>query len=46
MFSGIIENKGIVKEFKKVKDYILIIDTDIKYEDIKKEAPFAAMEFV
>ncbi len=36
MFSGIIENKGIVKEFKKVKDYILIIDTDIKYEDIKK----------
>ena len=36
MFSGIIENKGIVKEFKKVKDYKLIIDTDIKYKDIKK----------
>lgn len=36
MFSGIIENKGMVKEFKKVKDYKLIIDTDIKYKDIKK----------
>ena len=36
MFSGIIENKGIVKEFKKLKDYRLEIDTDLKFADIKK----------
>ena len=36
MFSGIIENTGIVKEFKKYKDYRLILDTDLKFKDIKK----------
>ena len=36
MFSGIIENKGIVKEFKKNKDYRLVLDTDLKFKDIKK----------
>ena len=36
MFSGIIENKGIVKEFKKLKDYRLVLDTDLKFKDIKK----------
>ena len=36
MFSGIIENKGVVKEFKKINDYRLVIDTDLKYKDIKK----------
>ena len=36
MFSGIIENKGIVKEFKKIADYRLVVDTDLKYTDIKK----------
>ena len=36
MFSGIIENKGIVKEFKKFKDYRLVLDTDINFKDIKK----------
>ena len=36
MFTGIIENKGVVKEFKKIKDYRLILDTDIKFKDIKK----------
>ena len=36
MFSGIIENKGIVKKFKKIKDYQLIIDTDLKFKEIKK----------
>ena len=36
MFSGIIENKGIVKEFKKLKDYLLVINTDLKFKDIKK----------
>ena len=36
MFSGIIENKGIVKEFKKLKDYLLVIHTDLKFKDIKK----------
>ena len=35
MFSGIIENKGIVKEFKRLKDYQLILDTDLNYKDIK-----------
>ena len=36
MFSGIIENKGIVKEFKKLKDYRLVLDTDLNFKDIKK----------
>ena len=36
MFSGIIENTGIVKEFKKYRDYRLIVDTDLKFKDIKK----------
>ena len=36
MFSGIIENKGTVKEFKKCKDYILVLDTDLNFNDIKK----------
>ncbi len=36
MFSGIIENKGIVKEFKKIRDYKLILDTDLKFNEIKK----------
>ncbi len=36
MFSGIIENTGIVKVFKKYKDYRLILDTDLKFKDIKK----------
>ena len=36
MFSGIIENKGIVREFKKLKDYKLVLDTDLNFKDIKK----------
>jgi riboflavin synthase len=36
MFSGIIENKGIVREFTKLKDYRLVLDTDLKFKDIKK----------
>ena len=36
MFSGIIENKGNVKEFKKIKDYRLILKTNLKFKDIKK----------
>ena len=36
MFSGIVENKGIVKEFKKIKDYHLVLDTDLNFKDIKK----------
>ena len=36
MFSGIIENKGIVVKFEKIKDYRLVLDTDLKYADIKK----------
>jgi riboflavin synthase len=36
MFSGIIENKGVVKEFKKLKDYRLILDTDLNFKNIKK----------
>ena len=36
MFSGIIENKGTVKEFKKLKDYKLVLDTDLNFKDIKK----------
>ena len=36
MFSGIIENEGTVKEFKKRKDYKLVIDTDLNFKDIKK----------
>ena len=36
MFSGIIENKGFVLKFEKKKDYRLVLDTDLKYTDIKK----------
>ena len=36
MFSGIIETKGIVSEFTKFKDYRLVLDTDLKFRDIKK----------
>ena len=36
MFSGIIENKGIVKEFNKFKDYRLVLDTNLKFTEIKK----------
>ena len=35
MFSGIIENKGVVKEFKKLKDYRLVLNTDVNFKDIK-----------
>ena len=36
MFSGIIENKGFVLKFEKQKDYRLVLDTNLKYKDIKK----------
>ena len=36
MFSGIIENIGTVKEYKKIKDYRLILDTDLNFRDVKK----------
>ena len=36
MFSGIIENKGFVFKFEKQKDYRLVLDTNLKYKDIKK----------
>ena len=36
MFSGIIENKGFVLKFEKQKDFRLVLDTDLKYKDIKK----------
>ena len=36
MFSGIIENTGIVCEFTKRKDYRLVLDTDLNFKDIKK----------
>ena len=36
MFSGIIENKGKVKKFQKLDDYRLVLETDIKYTEIKK----------
>tara|TARA_B100000965_G_scaffold404282_1_gene434580 strand:+ start:286 stop:879 length:594 start_codon:yes stop_codon:yes gene_type:complete len=36
MFSGIIENFGKVKEFKKKGDYLLKLSTDFKAKDIKK----------
>ena len=36
MFSGIIENKGIVKAFKKTKEYRLVLDTDLRFKEIKK----------
>ena len=36
MFSGIIENRGFVVKFEKKKDYRLVLDTDLKYTDIKK----------
>ena len=36
MFSGIIENFGTVKEFKKRGDYLLKLTTNFKIKDIKK----------
>ena len=36
MFSGIIENKGFVSKFEKQKDFRLVLDTNLKYKDIKK----------
>ena len=36
MFSGIIENFGTVKEFKKYKDYRLVIESNLKFKDVKK----------
>ena len=36
MFSGIIENKGFVLKFEKQKDFRLVLDTNLKYNDIKK----------
>ena len=36
MFSGIIENKGFVVKFEKQKDFRLVLDTNLKYKDIKK----------
>ena len=36
MFSGIIENKGFVFKFEKQKDFRLVLDTNLKYNDIKK----------
>ena len=36
MFSGIIENIGTVKEYKKLKDYLLVLDTDLNFKDVKK----------
>ena len=36
MFSGIIENKGFVFKFEKKKDFRLVLDTNLKYKDIKK----------
>ena len=36
MFSGIIENKCFVFKFEKQKDFRLVLDTNLKYKDIKK----------
>ena len=36
MFSGIIENKGFVFKFEKQRDFRLVLDTNLKYKDIKK----------
>ena len=36
MFSGIIENFGIVKEFKKKGEYLLKLSTNFKIKDIKR----------
>ena len=36
MFSGIIENTGFVLKFEKQKDFRLVLDTNLKYKDIKK----------
>ena len=36
MFSGIIENKGFVVKFEKKKDFRLVLDTNLRYKDIKK----------
>tara|TARA_B100001027_G_scaffold49778_1_gene32988 strand:- start:101 stop:706 length:606 start_codon:yes stop_codon:yes gene_type:complete len=36
MFSGIIENSAKVISFTKLKDYKLVLETDLKFTDIKK----------
>ena len=36
MFTGIIEDQGIVKTFKKLKDYQLIVSSKNKFKGIKK----------
>ena len=36
MFSGIIENFGTVKEFKKKGDYLLKLSTNFRMKDIKR----------
>ena len=36
MFSGIIENVGFVVKFEKKKDFRLVLDTNLRYKDIKK----------
>ncbi len=36
MFTGIIEDQGVVKAFKKIKDYRLVISTKNKFKEIKK----------
>ena len=36
MFTGIIEDQGTVKSFKKIKDYQLVISSKNKFKDIKK----------
>ena len=36
MFTGIIEDQGIVKTFKKLKDYQLVVSSKNKFKGIKK----------
>ena len=36
MFTGIIEDQGIVKTFKKLKDYRLVVSSKNKFKGIKK----------
>ena len=36
MFTGIIEDQGVVKTFKKIKDYRLVVSSKNKFKDIKK----------
>ena len=36
MFSGIIENSAKVISFTRLKDYQLVLETDLKFTDIKK----------